>query len=150
MSERFEGTVDYIATDDLKIAVNAAVALERPLLIKGEPGTGKTVLAYEVAKALDALMAPDRRRPALLAASLAVNLGVLVFFKLRPAIAPLGVSFYTFHSISYVVDVFRRQARPERSFPRYALYVAFFPKIVAGPAGRPHPYPAPAATIQIR
>src|SRR6202020_165599 len=54
MSERFEGTADYVATDDLKIAVNAAVALERPLLIKGEPGTGKTVLAYEVAKALDA------------------------------------------------------------------------------------------------
>src|SRR5271170_999131 len=54
MSERFEGTADYIATDDLKIAVNAAIALERPLLIKGEPGTGKTVLAYEVAKALNA------------------------------------------------------------------------------------------------
>src|ERR1700742_2398941 len=54
MSERFEGTADYVATEDLKIAVNAAVALERPLLIKGEPGTGKTVLAYEVAKALNA------------------------------------------------------------------------------------------------
>ncbi len=53
-SDRFEGTSDYIATDDLKIAVNAAVALERPLLIKGEPGTGKTVLAYEVARALNA------------------------------------------------------------------------------------------------
>ncbi|WP_439472402.1 AAA family ATPase [Brevundimonas sp.] len=51
---RFEGTSNYIATDDLKIAVNAAVALERPLLIKGEPGTGKTVLAYEMAKALNA------------------------------------------------------------------------------------------------
>jgi MoxR-like ATPase len=51
---RFEGTDRYIATDDLKIAVNAAVALERPLLIKGEPGTGKTVLAYEIAKAFDA------------------------------------------------------------------------------------------------
>jgi MoxR-like ATPase len=51
---RFEGTSNYIATDDLKIAVNAAVALERPLLIKGEPGTGKTVLAYELAKALNA------------------------------------------------------------------------------------------------
>ena len=49
---RFEGTDRYIATDDLKIAVNAAVALERPLLIKGEPGTGKTVLAHEVATAL--------------------------------------------------------------------------------------------------
>jgi len=54
MSSRFQGTQDYVATDDLKIAVNAAIALERPLLIKGEPGTGKTVLAYEVAKALNA------------------------------------------------------------------------------------------------
>ncbi|MDB5428994.1 MAG: ATP-binding protein, partial [Caulobacter sp.] len=54
MAERFEGTKNYVATDDLKIAVNAAIALERPLLIKGEPGTGKTVLAYEVAKALNA------------------------------------------------------------------------------------------------
>ncbi|HWD66756.1 MAG TPA: MoxR family ATPase [Caulobacteraceae bacterium] len=54
MTKRFEGTSDYVATDDLKIAVNAAIALERPLLIKGEPGTGKTVLAYEIAKALDA------------------------------------------------------------------------------------------------
>ncbi len=53
-TERFEGTSNYIATNDLKIAVNAAVALERPLLIKGEPGTGKTVLAYEMAKALNA------------------------------------------------------------------------------------------------
>ena len=53
-SDRFEGTSNYIATDDLKIAVNAAVALERPLLIKGEPGTGKTVLAYEIARALNA------------------------------------------------------------------------------------------------
>jgi len=52
--DRFEGTSNYIATDDLKIAVNAAVALERPLLIKGEPGTGKTVLAYEMAEALKA------------------------------------------------------------------------------------------------
>jgi len=54
MSQRFEGTKDYVATDDLKVAVNAAIALERPLLIKGEPGTGKTVLAYEIAKALNA------------------------------------------------------------------------------------------------
>jgi MoxR-like ATPase len=53
-NKRFEGTQDYVATDDLKIAVNASIALERPLLIKGEPGTGKTVLAYEIAKALDA------------------------------------------------------------------------------------------------
>jgi len=49
---RFEGTSSYIATDDLKTAVNAAITLQRPLLVKGEPGTGKTVLAIEIAKAL--------------------------------------------------------------------------------------------------
>ena len=51
---RFEGTSAYVATDDLKVAVNAAITLERPLLVKGEPGTGKTVLALEIAKALGA------------------------------------------------------------------------------------------------
>ncbi len=50
--KKFEGTTDYVATDDLRIAVNAAITLERPLLVKGEPGTGKTVLAFEVAKAI--------------------------------------------------------------------------------------------------
>jgi len=49
---RFEGTENYVATHDLMMAVNAAITLERPLLIKGEPGTGKTMLAIEVAKAL--------------------------------------------------------------------------------------------------
>jgi len=53
MTEKFQGTENYIATEDLRIAVNAALTLERPLLIKGEPGTGKTVLAEEVSKALD-------------------------------------------------------------------------------------------------
>ncbi|MFB0991135.1 MAG: MoxR family ATPase [Rhodospirillales bacterium] len=52
--KKFAGTKNYVATDDLKIAVNAAVALERPLLVKGEPGTGKTMLAIEIAKALNA------------------------------------------------------------------------------------------------
>ncbi len=51
---KFNGTDSYVASDDLRVAVNAAIALERPLLIKGEPGTGKTVLAHEVAKALKA------------------------------------------------------------------------------------------------
>jgi MoxR-like ATPase len=50
---RFDGTVDYVATEDLIVAVNAAVTLERPLLVKGEPGTGKTELARQVAKSLD-------------------------------------------------------------------------------------------------
>ena len=49
---RFEGTDTYVATPDLMLAVNAAIALERPLLVKGEPGTGKTMLAEEVARAL--------------------------------------------------------------------------------------------------
>ncbi|WP_300301076.1 MoxR family ATPase [Ferrovibrio sp.] len=51
---KFTGTESYVATTDLKVAVNAAIALERPLLVKGEPGTGKTVLAIEIAKALNA------------------------------------------------------------------------------------------------
>jgi MoxR-like ATPase len=49
---RFEGSSQYIATEDLKMAVNAAIALQRPLLVKGEPGTGKTQLAKEIASAL--------------------------------------------------------------------------------------------------
>ena len=51
---KFTGTDSYVASDDLRVAVNASIALQRPLLIKGEPGTGKTVLAHEVAKALNA------------------------------------------------------------------------------------------------
>jgi MoxR-like ATPase len=53
---RFTGTRNYVATEDLKVAVNAAIVLERPLLVKGEPGTGKTVLAEEIAQALGAPM----------------------------------------------------------------------------------------------
>jgi MoxR-like ATPase len=50
--QRFQGTESYVATPDLRVAVNAAIALERPLLVKGEPGTGKTILAHEVARGL--------------------------------------------------------------------------------------------------
>src|SRR6266478_4168456 len=49
---RFKGSDAYVSTDDLTLAVNAAITLERPLLVKGEPGTGKTMLAVEVARAL--------------------------------------------------------------------------------------------------
>ncbi len=52
--KKFTGTADYVATDDLKVAVNAAVTLRRPLLVKGEPGTGKTVLAHEIASTMGA------------------------------------------------------------------------------------------------
>ena len=51
---KFSSTDKYVATHDLRMAVNASIALERPLLIKGEPGTGKTVLAEEIASSLDA------------------------------------------------------------------------------------------------
>lgn len=51
-AKKFEGTDSYIATQDLQIAVNAAITLEKPLLVKGEPGTGKTMLAFEIAEAL--------------------------------------------------------------------------------------------------
>jgi MoxR-like ATPase len=52
-AQRFNGTAEYVATDDLKMAVNAAITLGRPLLIKGEPGTGKTQLAQEIARSLE-------------------------------------------------------------------------------------------------
>jgi MoxR-like ATPase len=52
-NSRFQGTDTYVATDDLMMAVNAAITVARPLLVKGEPGTGKTRLAEEVAAALD-------------------------------------------------------------------------------------------------
>ena len=51
---KFEGTQSYVATDDLKLAVNAAITLQRPLLVKGEPGTGKTMLAEQLAEAFGA------------------------------------------------------------------------------------------------
>lgn len=52
MSQKFQGTEQYVATDELRVAVNAAITLQKPLLIKGEPGTGKTLLAFEISKAL--------------------------------------------------------------------------------------------------
>ena len=51
---RFEGTKTYVTTEELNASVNAAITLQRPLLVKGEPGTGKTILAAEIAGALDA------------------------------------------------------------------------------------------------
>jgi alginate O-acetyltransferase complex protein AlgI len=100
------------------------------------------------------------RRRAFLITSIVANLGVLAFFKYfnfftesaetlaaelgadwtSPALQvalPVGISFYTFQTMSYTIDVFRGQLAPERSFIRVALYVAYFPQLVAGPILRP-------------
>jgi alginate O-acetyltransferase complex protein AlgI len=94
--------------------------------------------------------------------SLAANLGMLGYFKYwgfltgHPAdiLLPLGISFHTFQSISYVVDVYRREQPPVRNLLDYALFIAFFPQLVAGPIVRAgeffadlHPWHAPAADL---
>jgi alginate O-acetyltransferase complex protein AlgI len=101
----------------------------------------------------------DRRRRAIFAASLMINLGVLGVFKyfnffstsahrvltslgveyLEPTLhvlLPVGISFYTFHGISYTFDVYRRHIEPTKSILSFAVFVAFFPQLVAGPIGR--------------
>jgi D-alanyl-lipoteichoic acid acyltransferase DltB (MBOAT superfamily) len=103
----------------------------------------------------------SRRRKAFLAASVAVNLSLLDFFKyfdfflgslatLLTAlhlpvhfrtlgiILPVGISFYTFQSLSYVIDVYRGQLQPTRSLLQYLAFVSFFPQLVAGPIQRGH------------
>lgn len=117
-----------------------------------------TLVDYGVGRLVAATQDVKRRR-ALLIASVAVNLGFLGFFKyygffvseavqLLNAIGfqahvrtleivlPVGISFYTFQSLSYVVDVYRGKIAAERSVLDYALYVAFFPQLVAGPIER--------------
>ncbi len=99
------------------------------------------------------------RRRAWLVASLAVNLGLLAFFKygafaIRSAeevagwwgaslrlpefslVLPMGISFYTFQTLSYTIDVYRGQLLPVRNFPRFLLFISFFPQLVAGPIVR--------------
>jgi alginate O-acetyltransferase complex protein AlgI len=119
---------------------------------------GSTVVDWLVAKAMVRHSEAGRRK-ALLAVSLVFNLGLLVYFKyagflLRslgsvldaagiawtPAppdiVLPIGISFYTFMTISYVLDVYRGRSAPARSFLDYALYVTFFPHLVSGPIVR--------------
>jgi D-alanyl-lipoteichoic acid acyltransferase DltB (MBOAT superfamily) len=116
---------------------------------------GTTVVDFLVARYLGRTEQPGRRRVALIA-SLTFNLGVLGFFKyfnffagslaalfawfgwrLDPVtihvILPIGISFYTFMSMSYVIDVYRRDIAPAASFIDFAVFVAFFPHLVAGP-----------------
>ena len=116
---------------------------------------GSTVVDYAVARAIAAAADP-RRRKHLLWLSLAFNFGMLGFFKyfdffadslacafavlgwhLDPitlhVILPIGISFYTFMSVSYVIDVYRREIPPTKSLLDFAVFVAFFPHLVAGP-----------------
>ena len=103
--------------------------------------------------------ASDSRRRIIFGISLVVNLGILGFFKYFNFFAesasrllgsvglnasgptlkillPVGISFYTFHGISYTFDVYRRKIRPARSLVDFALFIAFFPQLIAGPIGR--------------
>ncbi|MCQ4167376.1 MBOAT family O-acyltransferase [Tahibacter harae] len=99
--------------------------------------------------------ADPRKRKQLLAVSVALNLALLIFFKYAGFIAdtlfhpakdsiwmnihlPLGISFFTFHAISYLVDIYRRDARAERSFVNLSLYMLMFPQLIAGPILRFH------------
>jgi alginate O-acetyltransferase complex protein AlgI len=94
----------------------------------------------------------SRRRLALLVLSIGTNLGLLAYFKYvnffldmvggsrLNIILPLGISFYTFETISYVVDVYRGRTKAVRSLLDYALYIMFFPHLVAGPIVRPYEF----------
>ncbi|MCZ6698119.1 MAG: MBOAT family protein [Planctomycetota bacterium] len=116
---------------------------------------GSTLLDYCVGRALE-VAERRRRRQALLVLSIAGNLGILCAFKyadffivslrelIRAAgvqsnldtlgfILPIGISFYTFQTLSYTIDVYRRRIEPTRNVLEFALFVAFFPQLVAGP-----------------
>jgi D-alanyl-lipoteichoic acid acyltransferase DltB (MBOAT superfamily) len=117
-----------------------------------------TVVDFNIARAVHASESPTRRRRLLLviiftnltilgffkyfnffvdsAADLLAALGVQASMPTLRIILPVGISFYTFQSIAYVVDVYRRQLEPEKSFLQYALFVSYFPQLVAGPINR--------------
>jgi D-alanyl-lipoteichoic acid acyltransferase DltB (MBOAT superfamily) len=114
-----------------------------------------TLVNYAAGLVLGATAAANRnRRRGVLAFSLFANLGLLAYFKyagflvlsvntavdgswsLPAVLLPIGISFYTFQSMSYTIDVYRRTIEPERSFIRFACYIAFFPQLVAGPIVR--------------
>lgn len=114
-----------------------------------------TILNYGSARGISASADHPRRKAVILAAAVALNLAVLALFKYEPFIAevgtslignrpwpqldlilPMGISFYTFQLIGYVVDVYRGHVAAERSILRVALFVSFFPQLVAGPIER--------------
>ncbi len=118
-----------------------------------------TVMDYGCGLAVDRIDEP-RKRKLFVALSMALNLGMLGYFKyynffaesLQVALAraglsvplsqlnvvlPIGISFYTFQSMSYVIDVYRRDIKPTRNLVQFAAFVSFFPHLVAGPIMRP-------------
>lgn len=125
---------------------------------------GSSTVDYFLARAIAREELP-RRRKAWLAVTVALNLGFLGFFKywnfglenfafvtelmlgnapafasaesLKVLLPPVGISFFTFESMSYVIDVYRRELEPHESYFRYLLFVSFFPHLVAGPIVRP-------------
>jgi alginate O-acetyltransferase complex protein AlgI len=118
-----------------------------------------TVIDFVLAQRIEAIPLGERRRKLWLTLSLICNLGLLAYFKytnfglsvvqefanalgiawVRPMLSialPIGVSFYTFQSLSYTIDVYRGHLKAERNFLRFAVFVAFFPQLVAGPIVR--------------
>ena len=118
-----------------------------------------TAMDYGFGRLLARVRDP-RRRKLILVTSVTVNLGILFVFKyfnffaatfgrmlnvfaldpgapLLQVILPLGISFYTFHNISYIVDVYHERVEPTRDFVEFGLYVALFPQLIAGPIARP-------------
>ena len=118
-----------------------------------------TVMDYGCGLAVDRIEAPTKRK-LFVALSMALNLGMLGYFKysnffaesLQAMLArsglgvklghlelvlPIGISFYTFQSMSYVIDVYRRDIKPTRNLIQFAAFVSFFPHLVAGPIMRP-------------
>src|SRR5690349_18692724 len=117
-----------------------------------------TAIDYLAAMWIERTATAPARRVAL-CISLAANLGFLGFFKyynfvasnigwllgqpdrfLLDIVLPLGISFHTFQSISYVVDVYRREQKAIRNLTDYALFISFFPQLVAGPIVRAHEF----------
>ena len=80
-----------------------------------------------------------KKRAALLILGLVLNFGILAFLKYIPyaeslgLLLPLGISFYTFQSMGYLIDVYREKTKPETNIARFALFVSFFPQIIQGP-----------------
>ena len=152
----------YLASDKLPVymlvttAVIYAAAMRMGQIETKLKGTlaAATEATRDEKKALK--KAAERRRRAVLIAALCVNFGLLAVFKYLPSVVgavrtmlhfpaesgglrlllPLGISFYTFQSTGYIVDVYRKKVEPERNFFKTALFVSYFAQIVQGPIGR--------------